>query len=49
MRTINTRQDVEDLRRDGTAPVPLVEHIAKFFRQLKAELAEDEQNTFCLD
>ncbi|GIO32884.1 MULTISPECIES: hypothetical protein [Paenibacillus] len=49
MRTINTRQDVEDLLRDGTAPAALAEHIAEFFRQLEEELADDEEDAFRLD
>jgi|GEM_PF-4101449 len=42
MRTINNRQDLEDLFRDGTAPAALAEHISWFFRQLEAELTDDE-------
>ncbi|TXK75425.1 hypothetical protein [Paenibacillus sp. N3.4] len=49
MRTINTRQDVEDLRRDGTAPTALTKHISEFFQQLEAELADEEEDTFRLD
>lgn len=49
MRTINTRQDVEDLLRDCTAPNALSEHIAEFFRQLEEELTADEEDTLRLD
>ncbi|MUG47941.1 hypothetical protein [Paenibacillus woosongensis] len=49
MRTINTPQDVDDLLRDGTAPAALAENIAEFFRQLKTELVDDEEDPFRLD
>jgi len=49
MRTIYTRQDIEDLRRDGSVPAALTEHITGFFRQLEAELADDEESAFRLD
>mgnify|MGYP006899962358 CR=1 FL=1 len=49
MRTINNRQDLEDLFRDGTAPAALAEHISWFFRQLEAELTDDEWDAFRLD
>lgn len=49
MRTINTRQDVEDFCRDETASAALAEHIARFFRQLEDELADNEEDTFRLD
>lgn len=49
MRTFNNRQDVEDLRRDGTTSVALTEHIAEFFRLLEEELANDEEDAFRLD
>lgn len=47
-RTIRTRHDVEDLRREGTAPAALTEHIAGFFRQLEEELTDDEKDTLRL-
>jgi hypothetical protein len=49
MRTIRTRQDFDDLRRDGTVPATLVEYLDWYFRQLETELADEEENTFCLD
>ena len=49
MRTINTRQDIEDLHRDRAAPAALTEHIAAFFRQLEVELADDKEDAFHLN
>lgn len=49
MRTITTRQDIEDLSRARAVPTPLTEHIIVFFRQLEDELADDEEDTFDLD
>lgn len=49
MRAINTRKDVEDLLRDGTASEALSEHVAEFFWQLEAELADNEEAAFWLD
>lgn len=49
MRIIKTQQDFGVLRRDGTTPATLVDHIGWFFRQLEAELADDEEDTFRLD
>ena len=49
MRTINTGQDVEDLRRNGTAPAALTEHVTEFFWQLEEELTDDEEAAFRLD
>lgn len=49
MRTINTRQDIEDLSRDGTLPAALTGYVAEFFRQLETELADHEEDAFRLD
>lgn len=49
MRTIKIRQDIDSLRRDGTMPAALSEHIDGYFRQLEVALQVDEETTFCLD
>jgi hypothetical protein len=49
MLTIKTRQDIDSLRRGGIMPAALNEHIDGYFRQLEAELSDDEEDTFCLD
>lgn len=49
MRTINTCQDVEELRRSDVAPTALVQHIAEFFQQLDAELVDNEVDPLHLD
>lgn len=49
MQTITNRQDIDEIRLAATIPAPLVDHVDWYFRQLEAELTEDEGGTFCLD
>ncbi|AHV95431.1 hypothetical protein PSAB_02475 [Paenibacillus sabinae T27] len=49
MRIIKTQQDFGVLRRDGTTPATLVDHIDGYFHQLEGELRDKTEDVFCLD
>lgn len=49
MRIIEIQQDVKVLHRAGVLPLPMLEYVESYFRQLEVALQGDEEETFCLN